>query len=317
MRVVEDPATRLDLVRVLAVIALLDGAVEQRKLELVLDVASSLHVHGEFVDAVHQLALNHVRWVAYDQIRANVATIPGVPWVPDDPYAPFMPYRGGALDATLAQRYEHLGELPAGTFGRAFYDHYATNRYEFPGAEFALVEAWATPHDSLHVLSGYSTSAQGELLVAAFTGGMLAPPIDFMESHILPTILIYHLGIDINKGLNAGDRERMIADPSWRDNYNGNVHLGLDAAKLWTAWQRGSAMTTNLYDGHWDFWSHVETSLDDLRDRYGVAPLDPALAAVDDAHVQRSDFERPGIDPPPPISDVPITDHPPVAPART
>ena len=86
---------------------------------------------------------------------------------------------------------EHLGDLPTGTFGRTFYDHYATNRYEFPGAEFALVEAWATPHDSLHVLSGYSTSAQGELLVAAFTGGMLAPPIDFMESHILPTILIY------------------------------------------------------------------------------------------------------------------------------
>ena len=317
VRVVEDPSTRLDLVRVLAVIALLDGVVEQRKLELVLDVASSLHVHAEFVDAIHQLALNHVRWVAYDQIRANVATIPGVPWVPDDPYAPFMPYRGGALDATLAQRYEHLGDLPPGTFGRAFYDHYATNRYEFPGAEFALVEAWATPHDSLHVLSGYSTSAQGELLVAAFTGGMLAPPIDFMESHILPTILIYHLGIDINKGLNAGDRERMIADPSWRDNYDGNVHLGLDAAKLWTAWQRGAAMTANLYDGHWDFWSHVETPLDDLRNRYGVEPLDPALAAVDDQHVQRADFERPGIDPPPPISSIPITDHPPVAPART
>ena len=109
----------------------------------------------------------------------------------------------------------------------------------------------------------------------------------------------------------------MIADPSWRDNYDGTVHLGLDAAKLWTAWQRGAAMTANLYDGHWDFWSHVETPLDELRNRYGVEPLDPTLAAVDDQHVQRSDFERPGIDPPPPISSVPITDHPPVAPART
>ena len=36
-----------------------------------------------------------------------------------------------------------------------------------------------------------------------------------------------------------------------------------------------------------------------------------------DAHVVRADFERPGITPPPPISSVPITDHPPVAPART
>ena len=53
-----------------------------------------------------------------------------------------------------------------------------------------------------------------------------------MESHIIPTILIYHLGIDINKGLNAGDRSRMDADPNWADNYDGNVHLGLDAEKL-------------------------------------------------------------------------------------
>ena len=29
-----------------------------------------------------------------------------------------------------------------------------------------------------------------------------------MESHVLPTILIYHMGIDINKGANAGDRTR-------------------------------------------------------------------------------------------------------------
>jgi hypothetical protein len=49
-------------------------------------------------------------------------------------------------------------------------------------------------------------------------------------------------GIDINKGLNAGDRGRMAADPSWRNNYQGNVPLGLDAAKLWVAWDRGAAI---------------------------------------------------------------------------
>jgi hypothetical protein len=316
VRLVDDPALRLDLVRVLAVIALLDGAVEQPKLSLVLDFASALHVHGEFVDAIAQLSLNHVRWVAFDQIRANVATIPGLPWRPDDPYAPFMPYHDDALDPALTARYEGLGELDPGTFGRAFHEHYATNRYEFPGHELALAEAWATAHDSLHVLSGYSTSAQGELLVATFTGGQLSPGTDFMESHTLPTILIYHLGIDINKGLNAGDQARIAADPSWRDNYDGNVHLGLDAEKLWVAWQRGLAMNTNVYDGHWDFWAVVDRPLDELRADYDIPALDPALAAVADADVQRGDFERAGVAPPPPISSVPITDHPPVAPAR-
>ena len=37
-----------------------------------------------------------------------------------------------------------------------------------------MAEAWATRHDSLHVLSGYSTSAAGQLLVAAFTGAQFS-----------------------------------------------------------------------------------------------------------------------------------------------
>jgi hypothetical protein len=303
-------ATRLDLVRVLAVLALLDGVVEQPKLQLVVDMASALHVHAEFVDAIHQLSLDHVRWVGHDMIRANVATIPGVPWDPADPYAAFLPYEGPALDDVLAQRYDRLGQLDEGTFGRAFFDHYRSNGYAFPGRTFALVEAWATPHDSLHVLSGYSTSAQGELLVAAFTGGMLRHDLDPMESHILPTILIYHLGIDINKGLNAGDRARIAADPSWRDTYDGNVHLGLDAEKLWVAWGRGRAMSEDVYSGHWSFWDHVEQPLDELRSQWAIPPLDPALAAVPDDQVRRADFVRQGLPEPPVVSSVPIADRP-------
>lgn len=311
VRAVEDEDLRLDLVRVLAVLSLLDGVVEKRKLELVVDVATALHVHAEFVDAVQQLCIDHLRWVGYDMIRANVATIPGVPWVPDDPYGAFLPYHDDAVDPTLTARYERLADLDEGTFGRAFHHHYRTNGYAFPGGADGLVEAWATPHDSLHILSGYSTSAQGELLVAAFTGAMFKAPVDFMESHIVPTILIYHLGVDLNKGLNAGDRDRMAADPTWQDNYNGNVHLGLDAAKLWVAWDRGRTMTEDVYSGHWDFWAHVTTPLDELRERWGIPALDEAMAAVRDDGVQRQDFERPGMPLPPEVSSVPIADRPP------
>ena len=267
-------------------------------------------MHGEFVDALLQLSIDHVRWVADDTIRANVATIPGVPWWPDDPYGAFLPYHDVALDESLARRYDALSQLDVGTFGRAFHDHYVGNGYAFPGREHALVEAWATPHDSLHVLGGYSTSAQGELLVAAFTAGMLRRYPDPVESHVLPTILIYHLGIDINKGLNAGDQERLAADPSWRDNYQGNVHLGLDVEKNWVAWRRGQAMTEDLYSGHWDLWSHADTPLEELRRRYGIAPLDPAQAALADDAIDRRRFERPGLASPPPVSDVAISDHP-------
>jgi len=311
VRVLEDDGLRLDLLRVLAVLALLDGMVEKGKIELVLDFATALHVHAEFVDALHQLQIDHARWVGYDMIRANVFTIPGVPWVPDDPYGPFLPYGGDGADAVLSARYERLGSLSPGFFGRVFYDHYKDNGYAFPGDAEGMVEAWATPHDCLHILSGYSTSAQGELLVAAFTGGALNPAIDFMESHVVPTILIYHLGIDINKGLNAGDRSRMEADPTWADNYNGNVHLGLDAAKLWVAWERGRTMTENVYSGHWDFWAHVATPLSELRSQWGIPELEAAYAAVSDDDVRRADFERPGMPKPPAVSSVAIADRPP------
>jgi hypothetical protein len=313
VRIVEDDALRLTLVRVLGVLAFLDGVIEQGKLRLVLDIASALHVEAEFVDAIEQLSLDHVRWAAYDMIRANVATIPGMPWEPDDPYGPFLPYHDAAVDDVLAGRYDRLADLDEDSFGRAFFTHYRHNGYAFPGRRGAVAESWATPHDSLHVLSGYSTSAQGELLVAAFTGGMLRHDVDLMESHVLPTILIYHLGIDINKGLNEGDTARIEADPSWRDNYDGNVHLGLDAEKQWVAWDRGRQMGEDVYSGHWDFWRHAETPLEELRARYGVPPLEPAMAALPDEDVRREAFSRPGLPPPPAISTTRIADHPPAA----
>ncbi|MHA7653508.1 hypothetical protein ACX9NE_27555 [Mycobacterium sp. ML4] len=305
----EGDTLRLNAIRMLAVMALDDGVIEDAKLALVVAYADALQVHADFVDATKALLRNDVAWVAFDQIRHNVATIPGIPWIPDDPYGPFLPYRGDAADPRLQARYEQLGNRAAGTLGRAFFEHYRKNGYAFPGHPLALAEAWATPHDTLHVLSGYSTSAQGELLVAAFTAAAKRGNTDMMESHILPTILIYHMGIDINKGLNEGDAERLAADPSWRDNYEGNVHLGLDMAKLWVAWDRGAAMTTDLYSGTWDFWSEVDAPVAELRSRYGIAALLPGDAAVADDDVRREDFERAGVRPPPPISEIPVADR--------
>ena len=159
----------------------------------------------------------------------------------------------------------------------------------------------------------HAEAAIGELKTrsAARAIGALDPTIDFMESHIVPTILIYHLGVDINKGLNAGDRCRIEADSAWADNYDGNVHLGLDAEKLWVAWERGRAMSENVYSGHWDFWAHIATPLSELRNRWSIPDLDPALAAVEDDAVSRGDFERSGMPEPPAVSSTPIADRPP------
>lgn len=61
VRTITDPERRLELIRVLAVLSLLDGGIEKDKLGLVVDMATALHVQAEFVDALSQLHLDHAR----------------------------------------------------------------------------------------------------------------------------------------------------------------------------------------------------------------------------------------------------------------
>lgn len=306
---VSDVGLRLAAVRLAAVMAFVDGTVEQTKLQRVIDLATALEVEAAFVQAIVHMAADDIRWAGLDMLRHNVDSIPGMTWNPDDPVAAFLPYRDGHGDPALVERYEALADRPVGSLGHAFYHHYHDNHFAFPGGEWGVVEAWGTPHDSLHLLSGYSTSAQGELLVATFNGASLSRPDDPFESHVLPVILTYHLGIELNKGINKGDRERMDRDPSWRDNFEGNVHLGLDPAKLWVAWARGRAMTCDVFSGTWDFWAHVDVPLDELRERWGIPPLDAADAALPDEAIDRQLFARAG-KPLPALSTVGIVERP-------
>jgi hypothetical protein len=291
--IVDRPDVRLNLVRALAVIALVDGIVEQPKLSLVVAYADALGIDQPFVHGLRHLLVDDVRWTATDMQTHNIQSIPGLALVPDDPFSVLLPYRAKP-DAALTRRYEELQTLPHGALGRAFFEHYKRNNFSFPGAAWAPAEAWATYHDCGHILSGYSTSAQGELLVAAFIGAMHKQPIDLMEAYVLPVILTYHMGIELNKGINKGDVERVERDPSWRNNYEGNVHLGLDPAKVWIAWDRGTHTTGDVFSGTWDFWAHVDEPVDQLREDFRIAPLAPEAAAVPDDQIDPALFARPG-----------------------
>src|SRR5205809_8016447 len=102
--------------------------------------------------------LGHLQWVAMDMMRQNIRSIAGLVWNPDNVIGTFLPYSGTGSDVDLARRYQALGELPPGSFGRAFWAHYRRNGYAFPGEKNGLSEKFATPHDSTHALSGYDTS---------------------------------------------------------------------------------------------------------------------------------------------------------------
>jgi ubiquinone biosynthesis protein Coq4 len=113
------------------------------------------------------------------------------------------------------------------------------------------------PHDGLHVLSGYSTSIQGELLISAFTGGMHR--LDALRAQILPTILEWHVGQEVNGiGMQQG---------------------ALDPIKFLISWQRGESSTTDVLADDWNFFDVVDRDLEELRWEYGIPPLMPAHAA--------------------------------------
>jgi len=247
-------------VRMVAVMSLVDGRLDLGKTDLVRAYADALGQHPGFVDILSRAAADEVAAAAACMIRRNAESFPhlDLAGLDEDAIAPFLPYRGGRENPALEARYLALEELPTGTFGRAFFDHFRRNGFAFPGNPNGLAEGFTTPHDSSHVLSGYSTSQQGELCVSTFIGAM--HPDHPMAAEVLPVLFSWHLGIKLND----------IAMSSTG---------AFEPHKFWTAWDRGAATTVDVVDADWDFWAATGTGLRELREAYGVPPVDPALLA--------------------------------------
>jgi hypothetical protein len=242
----EDARLADHAVQLLTAMALVDGTIDAPRVDRVESYAGLVGVTGERVRQLAEIGRRNLEWVAADAQRNNAGAV------------------GQLLESPrndlLAARYRALADLAIGTLGRAFADFYRTHEFAFPGEADALVETFATPHDSAHVLSGYDTTPAGELLVRAFAAGM--HPDEPMSVDLLPVIITWHLGAELTECAGA---------PTG----------ALDPEEFLMAWERGAATTTDVLDGDWDFWTTCTRSLDDLRSDYAVPPLDPKDAPSD------------------------------------
>jgi hypothetical protein len=247
-------------VRMLAVMSLVDGRLDPAKNALLGEYAAALGVEESYLGVLTEAAEGEVAAAAACMIRKNAESFPRLEatGIDADAVAPFLPYRDGREDPALEARYEALADLPDGSFGRAFHAHFKRNGFTFPGNPSGLAEGFTTPHDSGHVLSGYSTSQQGELCVSTFLGAV--HPDHPMAAEVLPVLFSWHLGIRLNE----------IA---------GSFRGGFEPRRFWTAWERGSAMNTDIVAADWDFWGVVEVPLEELRDRYALPAVEPGLLA--------------------------------------
>jgi hypothetical protein len=254
---IADPATRDHVVQFLVVMALVDGTVDRAKIGVVDALADALGVREDAVRQLAEAGRGHLAWVRADVARQNLRSITGHE-VRGSIDAWIAPYGGGHDDPGLAARYRALASLPEGTLGRTFFEFYRDNGFAFAGEANGLNQRFASPHDSTHILSGYDTSPQGELLVSTFTAGM--HPKQPMAGHILPVILSWHVGIELTR-------------------LAGEIKGQLDPAKFWNAWERGSQVSVDVFGDAWDVWDAATRPLDALRLAYGVPPLDPQYAA--------------------------------------
>ncbi len=242
--------------RFLAVMPLVDGLLDNAKIDLFLQYADALKIRDDYVTELAE-ACRHLDWVLQDMTRQNIKSLWDEPWDGSDIMEVLLPYRQ-RVDIGLAFRYQALETLAPGTFGRAFWEIYKQNGYAFPWQEQGVKARFGTPHDSTHVLSGYDTSPQGEILVSTFTAGM--HPKQPMEGHILSVILSWHLGIEIN---------------AFAKSARNQLHI----EKFWVAWLRGSQMKIDLFARDWDFWKVIDEPVATVRNRYQVPGLDPRHAA--------------------------------------
>jgi tellurite resistance protein len=244
-----NPDLATEAVRFATVMAFVDGTLDHAKLDAVLRLAATLGVTADFVHDIAEVAQGRLRDATSHMIRANLESLSGKQWSTDDAMGWLMPYKGKNADPTLAARFRALTSLPEETFGHAFAAFYLTNKYAFPGEEQALNFAFATSHDSSHLLAGYDTTPRGELLVSTFTAAMHRK--EAMSGHVLPVIFSWHLGIALNE-------------------LAGAAKGALDPQEFWHAWARGEAMTVDLFGPAWDFWAATRDPIAAVRTRIGI-----------------------------------------------
>lgn len=247
--VIPDPALRENALKFVTIMAFVDGRLDKAKIDKVTDYANAFGLHEGYIDDIAEAAQGHVQEALAHMVRSNLESITGKDWSADaDETAWLVPYKDKP-EPELIARFEQLAQLTPGTFGHAFYEHYRSNGYDFPGAPNGLNFAFGVPHDSAHVLSGYNTTARGELLVSTFTAGM--HPHLPMAGHILPVIFSWHLDIQINP---VAKSARGAFDPD----------------QFWHAWAAGKTCTIDTFAPDWDFWRHVETPLTELRRQWSI-----------------------------------------------
>jgi hypothetical protein len=252
-RVVVDPHRRKRAVQLAIVTALVEGTPSDATEKAVREFASALGLDEEGLDVLYEVTHGRALLARIDMFRRftrflrNAKGFPGI-------LKFALPLFGfGAGDERLAARYRALGDCARGTMGRALYDHFVENEFEFPGEPGGIPLVF---HDVGHILSGYGTDPQGEIQQAAFQAGF-ARRDGF--TFLLFGILQFHVGMRITPVAKG--------------------YYGLfDVPLVLTALHRGASCKVDLSEDY-DIFADKDRPLDEVRRELGILPLSSVAQA--------------------------------------
>lgn len=247
---------RRRLLQMAIVMAMVEGETAPQQQQALRVLSEALSVHEQGLRVLQEAVSGHQRLAQFHLMRRMMSKIV-VPALHEEGIvgvkkivAPLF-FKGGE-DFAIAQKYHQLGQLPEGTLGHAFWQHYTQNGFPFPGEAGGIPERLVF-HDLGHILSGYDTTPKDEIQQGAFQAGFIRKD---GFAFLLFVILQFHWNIKITPIANSAQ--------------------GLfDIPLVLHALQRGAACSVDLSD-HWNFWKVMALPLDVIRDRYHIPPLSPA-----------------------------------------
>lgn len=254
-QVIRQPHHRKRLLQMAIVIAMVDGQTTLAQQQALRDLARAIAIKEAGLRVLQEAARGQRRLARFNLFRRMMKKLI-VPAFRDEGMAGVKKIIASLFfkqgnDPAVARRYHQLGQLPVGTLGYAFWQHYTQNHFPFPGEPGGIPERLVF-HDLGHLLAGYDTDPAGEIQQGAFQAGFIRQD---GFAFLLFVILQFHWDIKITP----------IA---------ASAQGYFDIPRVLHALQRGSACKVDLSD-HWDFWEVVAQPLEVVRERYGIPPFCP------------------------------------------
>ena len=253
-----EPAMRQSVMRILALLPVIDKRILTAKVAMVEEAARRLEIEERGVEILRLAVKGKFRSIGFSAMMRSV----GHYWSPTgkmrlrdwlDMLRNFLPPVPGLYqmigDQALLARFQALGQLPSDTMGHALYRFYTDRGFALPGEPKSFPEGWAK-HEAYHVLSEYEVNNQGEMLLGAFSGG---------NSRLLCMDLLMVTLLQFQAG------KRVVPGPLPTDE--------LRPAAFFRALARGAAMNVDLLGGQWTLWPEIDKPIAALRTAYNVPPL--------------------------------------------